>query len=167
MVGHLIRPTHADEAETSYSLGLFPEMIQMEHAVDTEPHGFLPPGHVDSAANAYQRPIPWYAHAGLGTIEVVGNPEGVVGKATLADGEKARAGLEALLDYMVKLHDDIMEKFPVGKIPDANLVTQRFTQEEVDELVKGPLKGGKHLYTVAWPPIWTFALGAGESKGDD
>lgn len=143
---------HADEAETSFSLALFPEMIHMEDAVDTEFHGFLPPGHVDSSANAYQRAIPWYAHAGLGTIEIVGNPEGVVGKATLADVEKARPGVEALLDYIVKLHDDIMERFPPGVLPDASLVTQRFTQEEVDEFLKGPLDGGKHLYTIAWPP---------------
>ena len=115
-------------------------------------HGFLPPGHVDSACNAYQRAIPWYAHAGLGTIEIVGNPEGVVGKATLADVEKARAGVEALLDYIVKLHDDIMERFPPGVLPDASLVTQRFTQEEVDEFLEGPLNGGKHPYTIAWPP---------------
>lgn len=143
---------HADECETSYSLAVFPETIRMEDAVDTEVHSFLPPGHVDSAANAYQRAIPWYGHAGLGTIEIVGNPEGVVGRATLADAEKARPGVEALLDYMVRLHDDIMARFPPGVLPDASLVTQRFTQAEVDELLKGPLAGGKHLYTVAWPP---------------
>jgi len=143
---------HADETETSYSLALFPEMIKMEDAVDTDFQGFLPPGHVDSAANAYQRAIPWYAHTGLGTIEVAGNPEGVVGKTTLADANKAMSGVVAMLDYMVTLHDDIMERFPVGKLPDAPLVTQRFTQEEVDELMRGPLNGGKHLYTVAWPP---------------
>ena len=107
---------HADEAETSFSLALFPEMIQMKDAVDTESHGFLPPGHIDTAANAYQRPIPWYAHVGCGTIEVVGNPEGCVGKATLATVEKARPGVEALLDYMEKLIHDIMEKFPAGKL---------------------------------------------------
>ena len=143
---------HGDECETSFSLALFPEFIKMEDAIDTEGKGFLPPGHVDSAANAYQRAIPWYSHVGLGTIEVAGNPEGVVGSATLADAEKARPGVEALLDYMVKLHDDILEKFPVGTLPDASLVSQRFTQEEVDELLKGALNGGKHLYTVSWPP---------------
>ena len=52
-------------------------MINMDDAVDTEFHGFLPPGHVDSAANAYQRAIPWYGHTGLGTIEIIGNPEGM------------------------------------------------------------------------------------------
>jgi creatinine amidohydrolase/Fe(II)-dependent formamide hydrolase-like protein len=143
---------HADECETSFSLALFPEMIHMEDAVDTEGHGFMPPGHIDSAGNAYQRAIPWYGHVGLGTIEIVGNPEGVVGKATLASADKARPGVEALLDYMVRLHDDILARFPVGTLPDAAQVTQRFTQEEVDALIKGPLKGGKHLYTVAWPP---------------
>lgn len=77
----------------------------------------------------------------------------MVGNATLADVEKARPGIEALLDYRDKLHDDILEKFPVGKLPNASLVTQRFTQEQMDELLKGLLSGGKHLYTVAWPPI--------------
>jgi len=76
-----------------------------------------------------------------------------------ADVEKARPGIEALFDYKVKLHDDIMERFPAGKLPDANLVTQRFTQEQVDELLKGPLNGGKHLYTVAWPPTQVCVLG--------
>jgi hypothetical protein len=82
-----------------FSLALFPEMIHMEDAEDFEFHGFLAPGHVDTASNAYQRAIPWYAHMGLGTIEIAGNPEDVVGKAKLADAEKAREGVEALLDY--------------------------------------------------------------------
>jgi creatinine amidohydrolase len=123
----------------------------MKDAVDTEVHGFLPPGHIDSAANAYQRPVPWYGQVGCGTIEVIGNPEGCVGKATLADAEKARPGVEALFDYMEKLIHDIMERFPAGKLPPLDQVSQRFTQKELEELLKGPLKGGKHLYTVTWP----------------
>lgn len=142
---------HGDECETSYSLALFPEMIRMEDAVDTTPTAFLPPGHMDKSGNLYQKAIPWYAHAGLVPMEVIGTPEGVVGKATLASAEKARAGLEALLNYIVKLHDDILEKFPPGKVPDVSLVTQR-SQQEIKELMQGPLKGGKHLYTIAWPP---------------
>jgi creatinine amidohydrolase/Fe(II)-dependent formamide hydrolase-like protein len=80
----------------------------MQDAVDTEFHGFLPPGHVDSACSAYQWAIPWYVRMGLRTIEIAGNPEGFVGNATLANTEKAREGIEALLDYMTKLHDDIL-----------------------------------------------------------
>jgi hypothetical protein len=30
-------------------------------------------------------------------------------------------------------------------------VTQKYSAKELEDLLKGPLKGGKHLYTVAWP----------------
>jgi creatinine amidohydrolase len=52
---------------------------------------------------------------------------------------------------MEKLIHDIMEKFPPGKVPPLDQTSQRFTAKELEELLKGPLKGGKHLYTVAWP----------------
>ena len=140
---------HADEQETSFSLALFPEMYHMEDAQNTELHTFLPAGHIDNAGNIYGRPIKWYGHAGAGTIEVVGNPEGVVGKAKLASAEKAMPGMNVLLDYMEKLVNDIMTKWPAGKLPDTNKVTQRFTDEELQAYIKGPLKGGKHIYTIA------------------
>lgn len=140
---------HADEQETSFSLALFPEMIDMSLAEDTQSHGFLPEGHVDKAGNIYGKAIKWYAHAGAGTIEVAGNPEGNVGKTTLADAKKAEPGLNALLDYLEKLVNDILEKFPAGELPPTNKVTQRFTDEELEALKKGPLKGGKHIYTIA------------------
>ena len=126
-------------------------MIKMEDAVDTTPGGYLPDGHVDKAGNLYGKAIPWYAHVGLGPIEIAATPEGSVGKATLADAEKARPGVEALLDYMEGLVGDIMEKFPPGVLPPADEMTQRFTKEELEALLKGPLNGGKHIYTVAWP----------------
>jgi creatinine amidohydrolase len=143
---------HADEVETSFSLALFPEMIRMEDAVDTKPRGYLPPGHQDKAGNVYQLPIPWYAQAGLGPIELSATPEGCVGKATLAEGKKAIPGVEALLDYMEKLVGDIMKKWPAGKLPPVEEVTQRFTDKELKAYLKGPLKkGGKHIYCIAWP----------------
>jgi len=143
---------HGDEVETSFSLALFPEMIQMKDAVDTEPFGFLPAGHVDKAGNLYQLPIPWYAHAGLGPIEIAQFPEGCVGKAKRAKASKAMPGVEALLNYLEKLVHDIMQKWPVGKLPPVEKVTQRFTDKELQAYLKGPLqKGGKHLYCIAWP----------------
>lgn len=141
---------HADEAETSYSLALFPEMIRQEDAVDTTPRGFMPPEHTDVGGDIMHRPIPGHCQVGFGGIEVIMYPEGVIGKPTLADAEKARPGLEVLLDYLVKLHDDILAKFPPGVLPPAELVTQR-PKEEVEALLKGPFNGGRHLYTVAWP----------------
>lgn len=141
---------HADEVETSWSLCLFPEMIKMEDAVDTKPFGFLPDGHVDKAGNLLRKPIAWYGHVGCGPIEVSAYPEGVVGRATLADAEKAREGLEALLDYMEKLVNDIMTAYPPGKLPPTELLTQR-DPKEVEEYLKGPLNGGKHIYTLGMP----------------
>ena len=146
---------HADEAETSYSVALFPEMIKLEHAVDTKPHGFLPKAkaqrHIDLGGDVYQRPIPGHAQVGLGHLEVIAYPEGVVGKPSLATVEKARKGLETLLDYMVELHNDILETFPPGKLPPIDQVTQR-SKEEIEEVMKGPINGGRHIYTIAYPP---------------
>jgi len=141
---------HADEAETSISMALFPEMCRKDLAEDTTVKGFLPPGHVDRGGDIYGHPIPGHCIIGGTGIECVTFPEGVLGKATLADPAKATKAIEKVLDYMVKLIGDIMERFPVGKLPDAKLMSQR-DEKEIEALLKGPLKGGKHLYTIAWP----------------
>jgi creatinine amidohydrolase/Fe(II)-dependent formamide hydrolase-like protein len=143
---------HADECETSFSLGLFPEMIKMADAVDTVGQSLMPPGHIDGSGSAYNRPIPFWQHMGASAIEVIVTPEGVVGSATLADVEKAKPGLNAIMDYLEKLVVEIMDMYPAGKLPPTDRITQR-TQEEIEALLKGPLeKGGRHLYTVAYPP---------------
>jgi creatinine amidohydrolase/Fe(II)-dependent formamide hydrolase-like protein len=142
---------HACEVEASYSLALFPEFMHMELAVDTKPEGFLPPGHVDKGGEVYHAPIKGHEHVGLGGTEVLVYPEGVIGRPTLANAEKAKPGLEVLMDYMVKLIGDIMTRFPVGQLPPVEKVTMR-DKDEIEALLKGPLNGGKHLYTVAYPP---------------
>lgn len=144
--------THADECETSFSMALFPEMIQMEHAVDTKGISLMPPGHIDGSGSAYNRPIPFWQHIGACAIEPIATPEGVVGSATLADPEKAKPGLNAIMDYMEKLINDIMTMYPPGKLPPADKVTQR-SKEEIESLLKGPNSPeGRHLYTVGYPP---------------
>nr|MDO8133010.1 3-dehydro-scyllo-inosose hydrolase [Candidatus Njordarchaeum guaymaensis] len=143
---------HADEVETSFSLALFPELIKMEYAVDTKPKGYMPDlKHTDKAGNVYGRPISWYGQVGLGPMEISATPEGSVGKATLAKAEKAFKGLEELLDYLCELVNDIMKRFPPGVLPPSNEVTQR-SKEQIDAVIKGPLKGGRHIYTLAYPP---------------
>jgi len=143
---------HADEVETSFSLALFPEMIKMETAVDTKPKGYLPEKHIDKAGCLYQRPVRWYDHVGGGPIEVIAYPEGVVGKATLAKAEKAKEGLTSLLDYMVELVNDVLERFPADRLPPIQEMTQR-PREEIEAVIKGPLaKGGRSIYTLAYPP---------------
>ena len=142
---------HADEAEASYSLALFPELMTMENAVDTTPRGFMPPGHVDKGGDIYHAPLRGHEAIGFGGIEVIMTPEGVVGRPTLADASKAEAGLNALFDYMVRLIGDILERFPAGKLPPADKVSMR-SPEEIEAVLKGPFNGGKHLYTIAYPP---------------
>jgi creatinine amidohydrolase/Fe(II)-dependent formamide hydrolase-like protein len=142
---------HACEVEASYSLALFPEFMHMELAVDTKPEGFLPPGYVDKGGEVYHAPIKGHEHVGLGGTEVLVYPEGVIGYPTLADPEKAKPGLEALMDFMVRLINDILTRFPAGELPPIEKVTQR-DKEDIEALLKGPLNGGKHIYTVAYPP---------------
>ena len=137
---------HADEVETSWSLALFPEFMHQEWAVDTQPRGYLPEGHIDKAGNLLHRPIAWYGHVGGGPIEVKAYPEGVVGKATLGDAEKAKEGVEALLDYMEKLVRDIMDRFPPWKLPPAEEMSCR-PKEELEALLKKPFEPG-------WRPLY-------------
>jgi creatinine amidohydrolase/Fe(II)-dependent formamide hydrolase-like protein len=141
---------HGDEAECSICLALFPEFVQMENCVDNKTWGFLPEGHIDKGGDIYNYPIPGQSHVGGGGVEFALYPEGVLGKPSLAKAEKAFAAIENYLNYVVKLHDDILAKFPPGVLPEAKYMTQR-SEEEIDLLLKGPDKGGRHLYTVAWP----------------
>jgi creatinine amidohydrolase/Fe(II)-dependent formamide hydrolase-like protein len=142
---------HADEAETSFSMTLFPEMIKLEKAADNKPVGWMPEGHVDKAGNVYQRPIKWYGQIGFGPIEVAAYPEGNVGSPSKASFNKALPGIETLLDYLEKLVNDILETFPPGKLPPIEGITQR-DPKEVEQYIKGPLKGGKSIYELRYPP---------------
>jgi creatinine amidohydrolase/Fe(II)-dependent formamide hydrolase-like protein len=129
---------------------LFPEFIQMENCVDTKTWGFLPEGHIDKGGDIYNYPIPGQSHVGGGGVEFALYPEGVLGKPSLAKAEKAYQAIENYLNYVVKLHNDILAKFPPGVLPEAKYMTQR-GKEEIDLLLKGPDQGGRHIYTVAWP----------------
>ena len=62
---------------------------------------------------------------------------------------KEEAPMSDYLDYLEKLVNDIIAKWPAGELPPCDQVTQRFTEETLEDLKKGPLKGGKHIYTVA------------------
>ena len=142
---------HADEAETSFSMTLFPEMIKLENATDNKPTGWMPEGHVDKAGNIYQKPIKWYGQVGFGPIEVAAYPEGNVGYPSKGSFEKGKPGIEALLDYLEKLVSDILKTFPPGKLPPIEEITQR-DPKEIEPYIKGPLNGGKSIYELRYPP---------------
>lgn len=141
---------HADEVEASYALALFPEMNDKEKMEDSVPRGFMPEGHIDKGGDIYQYPIPGHAQIGCGGLEVIMYPQGVIGKPTLADASKAEKGLEALFDYLVKLHNDIRAKFPPGVLPEIELVTER-DRATVEAVLKGPHNGGKSIYSLHCP----------------
>jgi creatinine amidohydrolase/Fe(II)-dependent formamide hydrolase-like protein len=140
---------HADEVEQSWSLALFPELCNQVDAVATKPAPMLPPGHINNSAERGVGPIKWYNAYGSVGMECICTPEGVIGDATLADAEKARAGVERTLDYLEKLVNDILEKYPAGVLPPTDKVTQR-NPADIEAVIKGPTNGGRHIYTLAY-----------------
>jgi len=141
---------HADECETSFSQALFPEMIDQKYAESTKPMKIFPEGHIDKSGNAYGLPIPFWQQVGASAIEVVSTPEGVVGDATLANPEKAKPGLEAIMNYIEKLVNDILHMYPAGKLPPIEAMSMR-DRKLIEDVMKGPLNGGKHIYTLGYP----------------
>jgi creatinine amidohydrolase/Fe(II)-dependent formamide hydrolase-like protein len=142
---------HADECETSFSMALFPEMIDQKHAVATKPIKIFPDGHINKSGSAYEElPIDFWLQVGASAIEVISTPEGVVGDATLANPDKAKPGLIAIMDYLEKLISDIMTMYPAGKLPPIETMSMR-ERSEIEDVMKGPLNGGKHLYTLGYP----------------
>lgn len=144
---------HADEPETSLLLLLAPEMVDMQYAVDTSPRGYLPDGHFNKSANqlAY-RPNLWWSVRNNSPLEFVATPEGVVGRATLADAAKAKRPVAAALSYLSLLIDDILERFPAGQLPPIEEVTL-FREEEIAGYLRKPDETGyKNPYRL-WRPF--------------
>lgn len=137
---------HADEAETSIGLLLFPEMVDMDYAVDTQSKAYLPDGHFDTSVDSYQRPHRWSEGEGHFAIEISATPEGVVGKSTLGHPGKARRPLAAILKYLTLLNDQILETFPAGSVPPVEEVSLR-SAAELEPYLREPLsEGWKSVY---------------------
>jgi creatinine amidohydrolase len=143
---------HADEAETSLLLLLAPEMVELRYAVDAKPKSYLPDGWFNKSANALiHRPHLWYSVRNNVPLEVIGTPQGVVGRATLAKAEKAKRPVAAALRLLTLQHDHILKRWPPGKLPPVEEVTL-FSKREVDGYLKKPgEKGYKNPYRI-WRP---------------
>lgn len=143
--GHL---THACEVEQSWSKCMFPDLCPLENAVATKGCGLFPPGHIDYADElGVGGPLKWYNLLGNCAMEVIATPEGTIGNAGLASIEKGREGCEATMDYLEKLVNDIMAKYPAGELPPIDKVTMR-KREDIEAVIKGPTNGGTHIYTL-------------------
>ena len=141
--------THADEAETALGLLLFPDMVDMAYAVDTEAVSYLPGGHFDSSVDSYRRPRRWSEGEGHIAIEIKGTPEGVVGKATAATAKKARRPMAWILRYLtavVRRNSYRRSRPAPSRRPD--MVTLR-TAEEMEPYLREPLSPG-------WKPVYAL-----------
>jgi creatinine amidohydrolase len=125
-------------------------MINQRYAPSTKPIKIFPDGHVDKSGSAYGLPIPFWQQIGASAIEVVSTPEGVVGNAKLADPEKAKPGLVAIMDYLERLIHDILKAYPPGNLPPIETMSMR-DKGLIEDVITGPLNGGKHIYTLAYP----------------
>ncbi len=138
---------HADEAETSVGLLLFPPgMTDMSLAETTDLKGLLPDGHFDKSVDPLRRPHRWSEGEGHLPIELRATPQGVVGNASLASGRKARRPVAAILKYLTLVHDEILKAFPSGSLPPVEKVTLR-SEEEMKPYLMEPLsQGWKSVY---------------------
>jgi len=138
---------HAAEAETSIAQLLFPEgMVEMEEAQDAEGESFLPEGHFDKSVDPLRRPHRWSEGEGHSAIEISATPEGSVGKPSLADPEKAKRPVAAILKYLTLVNDQILEAFPPGEVPPVEKTTLR-SAEEMKPYLKEPGSEG-------WKPVY-------------
>ncbi len=139
---------HADECETSLSLLLHPEMVDMDYAVNTEGKSYLPEGHFDKSVDPFGRPSRWSEGEGHFAIEIAGTPQGVVGKAKDGAAYKAKRPLAAILKYLTLWHDDVLSAFPAGQVPPVEEVTLR-TAKEMEPYLREPLSPG-------WKPVYAI-----------
>lgn len=137
---------HGDEVETGLGLLGFPEMINMDYAVDAEATPILPTYHFDGSIDAFRRPSRWEDGEGYTMMELFGTPCGVVGTATKATADKLKRPILGILKYLVLLIDEYLAAFPVGTIPEAEKMTLR-SNEEMAPYIKQPLsEGWKSVY---------------------
>jgi creatinine amidohydrolase len=139
---------HADEAETSLGLYLFPDMVDMRYAVNTQGRSYLPDGHFDKSVDPFGRPSNWSQGEGQSPIEIKATPEGVVGHAADAAAYKAKKPLAAILRYLTLFIDDVLTAFPPGTVPPTEEVTLRSAEEMAPYLLEPMSPGWKSVYSL-------------------
>lgn len=108
---------HADEAETSVGLYLYPQYVNMDKAVDGGGEPLIDRRFITAPG---QRPTPWMMYHFEGTFarpEYKEIPVGVIGRPTLGTREKGEALVTSVVDGIVDLIDDIKMRWPLGTKP--------------------------------------------------
>jgi creatinine amidohydrolase len=139
---------HADEAETSIALLLFPPgMVDMSLAhKGTQGISYLPDGHFDKSVDPLRRPHRWSEGEGHAAIEIRATPEAVVGRPALGSARKAKRPVAAILKYLTLVNNEILQAFPAGTVPPVDKITLR-SREEMEPYLKEPQSPGwKSVY---------------------
>ena len=108
----------------------------------------MPDGHFDKSVDPFARPSKWSEGQGHFPIELSSVPEGVVGRPTHGDAQKAKRTIAAILSYLTLVHDEILTAFPAGKLPPVEASTMR-TEKEMQPYLKEP-------FTEGWRPIYAI-----------
>ena len=120
----------------------------MNYAEETKVVPYLPDGHFDKAVDPFGRPCRWSEGQGHSPMEIGSIPEGVVGRPTIGNAQKAKRTVAAVLSYLTLVHDEILEAFPSGKVPPIEKTTMR-TEKEMEPFMKEP-------FTEGWRPIYAI-----------
>jgi len=146
---------HACEVETSFCKALFPEMVKHEDLIDVEVKEKYIKGdsHFNGPGEPNRNPIRYWQHVGCMGSEIVWYPEGNLGPSTKSTAEKARPGVESVLNYMEKLVNDILESVPPGTLPPYKEFTHRDSPEYQAVLKYPDEPGWKNLYTLGFPTL--------------
>ena len=101
---------------------------------------------MDISVDLYRRPSKWSECQGHIPLEMVGCPEGVVGRAKAATAEKAKRPMAAIVKYIALLVEEILEAFPAGTVPPAEGMTMR-SAEDMEPYLREPMsEGWKSVY---------------------
>ncbi len=107
---------HAGEAETSLSLAIVPEYVDMESAEGEEKEAVLDSKWFAKPSDVIQDRIPWFAVTlSPEHKELAFGSKGFPKEATAEKGEKI---IGAAVDWLVELIEEIKEKYPPGESPD-------------------------------------------------
>lgn len=108
---------HADEAESSMGLSLYPELMHQELAIDGGGTPLL--GNQWKMAPG-EASHPWQCYGSCGTFALLEKDDldyGVIGNPTKATKEKGDALVEKVVDGYSKMINEIMERHPLGMNP--------------------------------------------------
>jgi len=105
---------HADEAETSIALHLFPEYVNMSRAVKEMATPLLDRQFVTGPTQEKSSKPLRFDEGTVSAPEYKDLKAGVVGDPTKATAEKGEKYVKAIIDRMEDLVNHIKEKYPVG-----------------------------------------------------